>query len=194
MTERSHRNTNVVSLSEAAELLQLPPRAVEELVAAGYLVPSDVGSDGPAFLRGDLKGFLARNADNGSGNLVIFDPDTAEDFESVDPHELLEALDGRSEEMARRAFEIFSAAFPEASRWSLSDRASFIEQARGRFEAILAVTGRCACRRAEVDTRPRRGRVRRCRSCSSSCGSRATSSCRRPSSWPRSAASIGACR
>jgi PAS domain S-box-containing protein len=149
MTERSsgHRRTNVLSLADAAALLQLPPRAIEDLVSAGYLVPSAAGADGPEFLRGDLKAFLARNADNGSGNLVIFDPDTAEDFESVDPHELLDALDGRSEEMARRAFEIFSAAFPEAARWSLSDRASFIEQARGRFEAILAVTGQGA----EVD-------------------------------------------
>jgi PAS domain S-box-containing protein len=149
MTERSsgNRRTNVLSLSEAAALLQVPARTVQDLVDAGYLVPSADASDGPEFLRGDLKAFLARNADNGSGNFVIFDPDTAEDFESVDPHELLEALDGRSDEMARRAFEIFSAAFPEAARWSLSDRASFIEQARGRFEAILAVTGQGA----EVD-------------------------------------------
>jgi len=149
MTERSpgHRRTNVLSLADAAALLQLPVRAVEDLVAAGYLQPSGEGPDGPEFLRGDMKAFLARNADNGSGNLILFDPDTAEDFESVDPHELLEALDGRSEEMARRAFEIFSSAFPEAARWSISDRASFIEQARGRFEAILAVTGQGA----EVD-------------------------------------------
>jgi PAS domain S-box-containing protein len=137
----------VLSLADAAALLQLPVGAVEDLVASGYLLPAGEGPDGPEFLRGDMKAFLARNADNGSGNLTIFDPDTAEDFDSVDPHELLDALDGRSEEMARRAFEIFSSAFPEAARWSLSDRASFIEQARGRFEAILAVTGQGA----EVD-------------------------------------------
>jgi PAS domain S-box-containing protein len=61
--------------------------------------------------------------------------------EPADPQALLAALDGRSEEMARRAYDIFSAAFPEASSWGLAERARFIEQARNRFEAILAVTG-----------------------------------------------------
>src|SRR5205823_1173393 len=54
---------------------------------------------------------------------------------------LLDALDGRSDEMARRAFDIFATAFPEASGWTLSEQARFIDQARKRFEAILAVTG-----------------------------------------------------
>jgi PAS domain S-box-containing protein len=89
----------------------------------------------------DLKAFLARNAENGSGNIL----DAA--LESVDPQGLLDALDGRSEEMARRAFEIFSTVFPESRGWSLSEQARFIDQARARFEAILAVTGQGA----EVD-------------------------------------------
>jgi PAS domain S-box-containing protein len=49
--------------------------------------------------------------------------------------------------MARRAFEIFSTVFPESRGWSLSEQARFIDQARARFEAILAVTGQGA----EVD-------------------------------------------
>jgi PAS domain S-box-containing protein len=87
------------------------------------------------FALADLKAFVARNADNGAGNF------TFEDNEVGDPQSLLEALDGRSEEMARRAFDIFAAAFPEARAWSLSEQARFIDQAANRFEAILAVTG-----------------------------------------------------
>src|SRR5258708_10400904 len=42
--------------------------------------------------------------------------------------------------MARRAFDIFAGVFPEAQTWPLGEQARFIEQARSRFEAILAVT------------------------------------------------------
>lgn len=60
---------------------------------------------------------------------------------AADPQALLDALDGRSEEMARRAFDIFKATFTEAQDWPLEEQARFIDQARKRFEAILAVTG-----------------------------------------------------
>jgi two-component system phosphate regulon sensor histidine kinase PhoR len=60
---------------------------------------------------------------------------------------LLEALDGKSEEMARRAHDIFASVFPETASWSITQQARFIEQAKARFEAILAVTGQGA----EVD-------------------------------------------
>lgn len=43
--------------------------------------------------------------------------------------------------MARRAFDIFQATFPEARQWPIEEQARFVEQARKRFEAILAVTG-----------------------------------------------------
>jgi PAS domain S-box-containing protein len=43
--------------------------------------------------------------------------------------------------MARRALEIFQAAFPDTSDWTMREQARFIDQARKRFEAILAVTG-----------------------------------------------------
>src|SRR5437764_3461315 len=127
--------SRLVGLDEAATLLDLTAAGVSALVGAGYLRASLDGPDGPQFALGDLKAFVARNADSGAGNL--FD----EAGEPADPQALLTALDGRSEEMARRAYEIFSAAFPEASSWSLGERARFIEQARNRFEAILAVTG-----------------------------------------------------
>src|SRR5438876_167933 len=127
--------SRLVGIDEAATLLDLTAGGVTALVAAGYLRTSADGPDGPQFAIGDLKAFVARNADSGAGNL--FD----EQGEPADPQALLAALDGRSEEMARRAFDIFATVFPEASSWGLAERARFIEQARNRFEAILAVTG-----------------------------------------------------
>jgi two-component system, OmpR family, phosphate regulon sensor histidine kinase PhoR len=127
------RNPHHVDLAGAAQYIDVDVEAVRALVAAGYLQAVD-GGDDPRFALADLKSFVARNADNGSGNLL-------EDESAGDPQVLLQALDGRSDEMARRAFDIFRAAFPETSAWSLSEQARFIEQARNRFEAILAVAG-----------------------------------------------------
>jgi len=42
--------------------------------------------------------------------------------------------------MAERAFDLFQTVFPEASSWGAVEQARFIDQARGRFEAILAIT------------------------------------------------------
>src|SRR5256886_11859733 len=140
MAEPNIGKRHVLPLPEAAEMLQLPIDAVEALAAAGYLAPK-LGATGTEFQLGDLKAFQARNADNGSGNLFQLEPDSA------DPQALLDALDGKTDDMARRAFEIFATVFPEALGWSLSEQAKFIDQARGRFEAILAVTGQGA----EVD-------------------------------------------
>src|SRR5262249_9578414 len=126
---------HVVPLPEAAAMLRLEVDAVAGLVSAGYLAAVDHGPKGDEFLISDLKAFLARNADNGSGTLFSIEPS------SGDPHSLLHALDGRSDEMARRALDIFATVFPEATSWSMKEQARFIEQAKGRFEAILAVTG-----------------------------------------------------
>jgi len=138
----AERNTSrqTLPLAEAAAYLSLPVDAVLALSAGGYLAPDD-GPGGPSFPIVDLKAFLARNADNGSGNLLNLPAD------DPDPQALLDDLDARSEEMARRAFDIFASAIAEARTWSLSDRARFISQAKSRFEAILAVTGQGA----EVD-------------------------------------------
>jgi PAS domain S-box-containing protein len=141
MPDRDTGSRRPVSLAKAAEYLDLPAESVESLVDTGYLAATGAGAGGPEFALVDLKAFLARNAENGSGNIL----DAA--LESVDPQGLLDALDGRSDEMARRAFEIFSTVFPESRGWSLSEQARFIDQARARFEAILAVTGQGA----EVD-------------------------------------------
>ena len=141
MSDRSTGNRPLVTLPEAAAYLNLPVEAVRGMLAAGFLHATDQGPEGPLLALVDVKAFLARNADNGAGNMVVTDP------EGADPEALLEALDGRSEEMARRAFDIFAGVFPEAQNWSLRQQARFVDQAKGRFEAILAVTGQGA----EVD-------------------------------------------
>ena len=130
----------LLTLEEASSYLELPVGAVAALVAGDFLPASTEGPE-PRFRMVDLKAFLARNADFGSGNLLDL---TADD---PDPQALLDDLDGRSDEMAKRAFEIFSSAIAEARSWSLTERARFIAQAKSRFEAILAVTGQGA----EVD-------------------------------------------
>lgn len=104
-------------------------------MAAGYLLPSAEEADGPAFAVSDLKGFVARNAEGGAAEVFLGTEEPA------DPKDLLEALDARSEVMARRALDIFSAAVPEAAIWTGEEQAHFVDQSRKRFEAILAVTG-----------------------------------------------------
>ncbi|MDQ1403679.1 MAG: hypothetical protein QOG03_1995 [Actinomycetota bacterium] len=141
MADRETDNRPKVTLAEAAGLLGLPVDAVLSLSSSGYLEGSGDPAS-PTFPLVDVKAFLARNADNGSGNFL-----DALEREGADPQVLLDALDGKSEEMARRAFDIFATVFPESTTWSISEQAKFIEQAKARFEAILAVTGQGA----EVD-------------------------------------------
>src|SRR3954454_24620603 len=100
--------SRLVGLDEAASLLDLTADGVGALVQAGYLTATPEGPGSPRFAIGDLKAFVARNADSGAGNL--FDTEGG----PADPQALLAALDGRSEEMARRAFDIFATVFPEA--------------------------------------------------------------------------------
>ncbi|MEY2571437.1 MAG: hypothetical protein QOE63_1787, partial [Acidimicrobiaceae bacterium] len=128
-----------MTLPEAAGVLRLPIESVQALTGAGYLRPTAELADGPRFALGDLKAFLARNertADGGDGELVI---DLVASLDDLDPQALLDALEGRSEDMARRALDLLVAVFPEAGRWPLSQQAHFIEDARARFEAIVAV-------------------------------------------------------
>jgi PAS domain S-box-containing protein len=129
-------NLHELSLHEAAKLLGVDAPVLKGLSDAGFLAASSVDDAGePRYALPDLKAFEARNADNGGGYLFF------DDEVGADPQELLEALDGESDDMARRAFDIFSQVFPEARRWGLREQQRFIEQAKNRFEAILAVTG-----------------------------------------------------
>ncbi len=134
MSELRHNHPNWIDVPAAAGFLSISEAALESLVGAGFLLAHET-PEGLRFSVADLRAFEARNADNGSGNLMLDQPDAA------DPQALLAALDGHSDEMARRAFDIFSSVFPEAREWSLTEQARFIDQARSRFEAILAVTG-----------------------------------------------------
>ena len=133
MEERTGKS-KVVELHEAASLLDLSADAVRSLTAAGYLAPADHNGE-PRYALGDLKAFVARNADDGSG--IVWD----DEGDALDPLALLSALDVRSEDMAQRAYATFCTVYPEASWWTLGEQGRFIEQARRRFEAILAVTG-----------------------------------------------------
>jgi PAS domain S-box-containing protein len=123
----------VIDLDEAAKLLAMSREGVAALVAAGYLPPTHAG--GNTFALGDVKALHARMADEHVHyDVIVDDPDR------VDSQALFDALDGRSEEMARRAYDIFQTVFPESTTWAASEQARFIEQSRRRFEAILAVT------------------------------------------------------
>jgi PAS domain S-box-containing protein len=110
----------------------MPEAGVVALAEAGYLRPADTTAS--QFVLGDVKAVLARLADEGTNDLF------SQTLDDVDPQGLLDALDGRSEEMARRAFDIFQQGFPEAASWPLAEQRQFIDQARRRFEAILAIT------------------------------------------------------
>lgn len=52
---------------------------------------------------------------------------------------LVEELGEYGDELAERAYERFSDRFPKAREWSEQSRARFRRQARGRFDAVLAV-------------------------------------------------------
>ena len=140
MASRSTGRPHLLPLADAAEVVGLPEDAVLALAAAGFI--SRVDQDGDVhFPLSDLKAFVARNADNGSGNLFLTEPG------SVDATDLLQALHGKTAQMAARAYEIFSEVFPEAADWTDAEHARFVAQAKARFEAILAV----ASQGAEVD-------------------------------------------
>ncbi|HUP87273.1 MAG TPA: ATP-binding protein [Acidimicrobiales bacterium] len=141
MSSRSTDKPNLLPLGDVARMLELPVATVKSLVAAGYLAPGGSSPAGPVFPLSDVKAFIARNADNGSGNLLLTESGSA------DADDLLEALDGRAANMAQRALEIFLGVFPDAEDWDARARSRFAEQAKARFEAILAV----ASQGAEVD-------------------------------------------
>ena len=123
---------HTLPLAEAARLLRLHPDAVRSLVVAGYL--SSVGDNDDLIPLADVKAFRARNTDSGA-NLVL-----SLEAESPDSTALLEALDEVIADLAGQAFEAFARVIPEARNWGNDQRTNFVQQAKGRFGAILAVT------------------------------------------------------
>ena len=59
---------------------------------------------------------------------------------AAQPDAMLDALAELLDDMAEQAYDIFATLFPEARKWSPSDHQRFVEQAKGRSEAILAVS------------------------------------------------------
>src|SRR5947208_7718212 len=118
MEERTGKS-RVVELHEAAALLDLSAEAVRSLTDAGYLTPA--ADDGePRYALGDLKGFVARNADDGSG--IVWDVEG----DAVDPLALLDARDGHAGDMAERAYGTFCAGYPGATERPRCGQARFI--------------------------------------------------------------------
>lgn len=58
---------------------------------------------------------------------------------SADIEGLIGALEDRIEDLAKRACDIFCRVVPETQKWSDAQRKTFLDQARGRFSAVLAV-------------------------------------------------------
>ncbi len=124
----------LVSVLEAADALGLPVSGVEALGEAGYLRVDDERRVPVS----EIKAFQARNA-SGAGET---DTDVFAEIGATDEHAeaILDALEASVGVMAARAGDIVSSAFPEAARWRDDQRAHFEQQARARFEAIMAVT------------------------------------------------------
>jgi PAS domain S-box-containing protein len=58
---------------------------------------------------------------------------------SADIEGLIETLDERVEDLAKRACDIYCRIVPETRKWSDAQRKTFLDQARGRFFAVLAI-------------------------------------------------------
>jgi PAS domain S-box-containing protein len=121
-------------VSQAADALGLPVTGVVALVEAGYL-PRESEELIPL---SEVKAFQARNAAGAEDT----DDDVLRGFDAAgaDAEAILDLLERSVDDMARRAANIMSGAFPEAAAWRPEQRASFERQARARFEAIVALT------------------------------------------------------
>jgi hypothetical protein len=121
----------LVDLDAATAVTGLSKASLEDLAAAGYLAAA--AAEPLRFRSPDLKAFVARNADNGSGPSLLIPPP------EIEPDELVALLDARAGHMADRMLKMFMAAFPAAARWSPGRQARFVENTRARFHAILSV-------------------------------------------------------
>lgn len=121
--------------NQAASVVALPTQAIEALAEAGYIDSGSVPGQSRRFNLTDLKAFVARNADNGAGTELrqhIFEPD-------LDPAELIEMLDERTEHMALRMLKMYATVFPQVQNWSIERQSHFVLRTKERFEAIMAV-------------------------------------------------------
>ena len=130
----TQRPVKRLDLSAAAEEVGLPPAVLESLGDAGFVAASVRSDAGPEFDLADLKAFVARNAENGSG--VALQRSLTPD---LDPQELVDLLDERAEHMATRLLKMYATVFPQARSWSESMQSKFVRRTKTRFEAILAI-------------------------------------------------------
>lgn len=129
------RNPQSLDLYGAASVVGLPPATLAALAGAGYVAVSGDPGDGGSFQLPDLKAFVARNADNGTGGFVPPPPRPAD----LQPEELVGLLDQRAEHMAMRLLKMYATVFPAAARWPADRQAKFVMRTKKRFEAILAI-------------------------------------------------------
>ncbi len=129
-----------LSLSEAAAYLNLPTETVAALVAGGFLRPVGHDAAGPVLSIKELRAFMVWNVEDPGDEELIDLSVGAEGRATGQPDALLDSLEGLLDEMAEQSYEIFATLFPEAREWSHSDHERFVQQAKGRFEAILAVS------------------------------------------------------
>ena len=129
----THPPFKTIDLEAAAEVVGLPRNAVEALASAGYLAASP-GMDGPCFEMADLKAFVARNADHGSGQVLrhALSPD-------LETEELVGLLDERAEHMATRLLKMYATVFPQAESWPPAMQKKFVQRTKDRFEAMLSI-------------------------------------------------------
>jgi hypothetical protein len=129
-----NRNPERLDLEAAADLVALPPAAVQALVAAGYLAAGKGADGSQTFQLADLQTFVARNADYGSAARLR--PPLLPELQ---PQELVALLDERAEHMALRLFKMYSVVFPAAADWPPRRQNRFVRITKERFEAILAI-------------------------------------------------------
>lgn len=129
------RQAPSMSVEEAAELLEVGPDGVRALITAGLLrAEPQTGFERVPVT--EVKAFAARLHLDHEFDLGQI----GESPLDVDPADLLQALDGRSADLARRSFDAFRQMVPEAAAWSLERQARFVRDAEQRFDMLLALT------------------------------------------------------
>ena len=123
-----------LDLDTAADALALPSSTVADLAAAGFIASTDPSGPAPHFQLADVKAFVARHAENGSGGAIhrALTPD-------MEPEELVGLLDERAEHMAARLLKMYEIVFPQAASWSPERQAKFVLTTKQRFEEILSI-------------------------------------------------------
>lgn len=124
----------LLGLGEAAAYLGLPPDAVQALVDARFLQPVDDQPGEPRLALTELRAFMVWNVGEGDGEVIDLEAEVPA------PEALLEALRGRTSDLAERALETYAHVFPEAQGWSPEDQARFVHRAERRLQAIVALS------------------------------------------------------